>query len=107
MYKTKTHSGTKLRINNSMVGERFETKIERITVNKEPITDGAEIIYTDRKEGVIPAYNIRTDRFDVALDAMTVVAKTDIAKRAGKVEEKSEEKGEENVGDEPTQGTEN
>lgn len=62
-------------------GEAIETKVFRILNNKEPVTDGAPIIYTDRKDGVIPDYDIRTDRWDVAVDAMDVVAKSKIAKR--------------------------
>lgn len=62
-------------------GETIEQKVERITTNNEPITDGAPIIYTDRKDGVVKAYDIRTDRWDVALDAMNTVERVNAAKR--------------------------
>ena len=45
-------------------GETIEEKVERIVTNKEPISDGAPMIYTEKSAGVLPAYNIRTDRFD-------------------------------------------
>ena len=48
-------------------------KVRRITENGEPIEDGAPIIYTERKDGVNPAYNIRTDRWEIAQDAMEQV----------------------------------
>ena len=51
-------------------GEYIEEKVRRITENGEPIEDGAPIIYTERKDGVNPAYNIRTDRWEIAQDAM-------------------------------------
>ena len=35
-------------------GEFIEEKIARVVENKEPIEDGAPIIYTERKDGVIP-----------------------------------------------------
>lgn len=54
-------------------GEYIEKKVRRITENGEPIEDGAPIIYTERKEGVNPAYNIRTDRWDIAQSAMDQV----------------------------------
>ena len=57
-------------------GETIETKVARIIQNKEPITDGAPIIFTEKKDGVLPAYNIRTDRFDIALDAMDKIGKS-------------------------------
>lgn len=61
--------------------ESLEIKIQRIMANKEPITDGAPLIYTDRKNGVQPSYNIRTDRWDVAVEAMDKVSKSYIAQR--------------------------
>lgn len=57
-------------------GERLELKIDRMTQNNEPIGDSAPLIYTPRKDGVIAAYDIRTDKWDVALDAMEKVNRT-------------------------------
>lgn len=71
-------------------GESIEKKVARITENKEPITDGAPIIYTNRDEGVIPAYNIRTDKWDIAQSAMDAIHKANIA-RAKDYGVKSEE----------------
>lgn len=70
-----------LTVNKSTKGEPIEHKIERIVSNKEPIKDGAPIIYTERKTGVNPSHNIRTDRFEIAIDAMEKVAKSYKAKR--------------------------
>ena len=61
-------------------GESIENKVRRITENNEPITDGAPIIYTNREDGVLPAYNIRTDRWDVAQAAMDAVNQANLAK---------------------------
>ena len=41
MYKYKIKSETNIQINQSIEGERIETKIERMLNNKEPIKDGA------------------------------------------------------------------
>ena len=57
-------------------GERIELKIDRMTQNSEPIGDSAPLIYTPRKDGVIAAYDIRTDKWDIALDAMEKVNRT-------------------------------
>ena len=62
------------------IGESIETKVKRITENNEPITDGAPIIYTNRDDGVLPAYNIRTDRWEVAQEAMDAVNQANLAK---------------------------
>ena len=62
------------------LGETIEAKVRRITENNEPITDGAPIIYTDRDDGVLPAYNIRTDRWEIAQAAMDAVNQANLAK---------------------------
>ena len=71
-------------------GETIETKVSRIINEKAPIEDGAPIIFTDRSEGVLPAYDIRTDRWDIATDAMDKVNKAKIA-RSGNVSESTNE----------------
>lgn len=70
-------------------GESIETKVKRITENNEPITDGAPIIYTNRDDGVLPAYNIRTDRWEIAQQAMDSINQANLAKNKnyGKIEE--------------------
>ena len=55
--------------------EYIEQKVARITESNEPITDGAQMIYTNAKDGVIKAYDIRTDKWEVAQDAMNSVNK--------------------------------
>lgn len=108
MEKTNLTRKSKLSVNNSYEGEYIETKIERIVHNNEPITDGAPLIYTDRKDGVLPEYDIRTDRFEIAIDAMKKVAKTNIAKRQQYIEDRNKETKKEtkkDVGNEPIQAT--
>ena len=70
-------------------GESIEDKVRRITENNEPITDGAPIIYTNRDDGVLPAYNIRTDRWEIAQQAMEAVNQANLAKSKnyGKIEQ--------------------
>lgn len=82
------YKGT-LRRNETYKGETIEQKIYRITNNKEPIKDGAPLIYTDRSEGVKPEYNIRTDRWEVAIDAMSYVDKSYKAQREQRIGEKT------------------
>lgn len=54
--------------------ESIEEKVRRIVDEKEPIEDGAPLIYQPRKDGVKPEYNIRTDRWAVAIAAMDKVS---------------------------------
>nr|WAE43681.1 MAG: hypothetical protein [Microviridae sp.] len=67
--------------NDSQEGECIERRVERIMSQNEPITDGAPIIYTKRNEGVIPEYNVRTDRWDVALDMTNEITRQAYVKR--------------------------
>lgn len=81
-YQNKPNTGG-FRVNTSTEGETIEAKIRRIMQNKEPITDGAPLIFQERGDGVDPATDIRTDRFALAAEAMGKVTKDTIAKRKG------------------------
>lgn len=81
MKRVELKNSSSLMVNNSYEGESIEEKLERIIQQKEPIKDGAPLVFTERKNGVLPEYNIRTDRFEVALDAMNAVQKSTVAKR--------------------------
>lgn len=104
MYKKNVIKKTSLRVNESVDGETIEQKMDRIINNNEAITDGAPVTYTERKEGVLAAYNIRTDRFDVAIDAMDRVTSSAQAKREERAKEREVIKLPDS-GAEPTQGT--
>ena len=84
MYKTPKFGQTVIRKSKVTEGETIETKVERIVQNKEPIKDGAPLIFQERTEGVQPAYNIRTDRMEIALDAMDKHSMAKIAEREAK-----------------------
>ena len=87
-------------------GESIENKVSRITENNEPITDGAPIIYTNREDGVLPAYNIRSDRWEIAQAAMDAVNQANLAKSKnyGKIEQKEQNALEsKEIGDTPSQ----
>lgn len=102
LYKRQKFESSKLRINTSEVGELLITKVERVMKNNEPITDGAPIVYTERKDGVRPEHDIRTDRFELAIDATDVNTKGQIAKRKLGIKER-EEKENPPKSDEPSQ----
>lgn len=70
----------------SYEGEPIEHKVQRIVLNNEPIEDGAEIIYTEKKDGVLPQYNIRTDKWEIAQNAMDLAQQQRIAKSNGTYE---------------------
>ena len=70
----------KIRINNfkGMIemtenGETLIKKIQRILDENEPLTDGAPMIYTPKQAGVRDDCNVRTDKWQLAMDAMDKV----------------------------------
>lgn len=64
-------------------GESIEEKCAKLVENNEPITDGAPIIYTEKKDGVLPQYDIRTDKWEIAQSAMDLANASKIAKSKG------------------------
>ena len=74
-------------------------KIDRFVNNKEQLTErSATTIFMERKEGINAAYNIRTDRYEVAVEAMD--------KRTKSIQARREENAKISDNAESTQGTE-
>lgn len=65
-------------------GESIEEMLRRLTANKEPIPQNVPPIYTPKADGVIPDYDIRADRYDVAMEARDKFAASKIAEGAAK-----------------------
>lgn len=72
---------TALRVYNTLEGETIEMKVERIVNNNEPIEDIAPTIYQSRNDGVQAQYDVRTDRFELGIEAMDSVQASMIARR--------------------------
>lgn len=67
--------------------ESIEAQMMKATTEKIPIENASPSIYTERKDGVVPQYNPRTDRFDLAIEAMDKVAKSYRGKRADRIKQ--------------------
>lgn len=65
----------------SYEGESIERQIERLLTSGEKIESISPLLYTDRKDGVLPETNIRTDKMEIARKAMGEVSKSYLAKR--------------------------
>lgn len=71
--------------------EPREVKLRKIISGESSnMEDGVfPTIYTEKKDGVLPEYDIRTDRFEVALDAIDKINQStaeQIAKNKGETE---------------------
>lgn len=67
-------------------GQTMETMVARFMNNQTDIERNQPLIYTERREGVLAGYDIRTDRFEIALEAMDKSSKSMSAKRESKLE---------------------
>lgn len=81
MYRKRIATTGTIENNIEIEGESIEEKVRRITETNEPITDGAPTIYTERGDGVLGEYDPRTDKWDLAIDAMNVVSKEKLSDR--------------------------
>lgn len=88
MYKTIKRLNTDIASNKSYPGETIETKLARLMLNGESTIDTKiTLMYNERGEGVPVETDIRTDRFEVAVETMDKMSRTQTAKRKAFVEE--------------------
>ena len=73
-------------------GTSIEEMIRKALQSGEPIKGNAKLFNTERKEGVLPQFDIRTDRFDLAMTAADRVHASEYAKRVAAETAKTEEK---------------
>ena len=68
-------------------GKTIEKQIAIAMLTSEPIDQSNPITFTKRSDGVLPDYDIRTDKWELAQRAMTAVADKIRAKRTQKMQE--------------------
>lgn len=71
-------------------GKSIEEEIRQASTSKSPIESIAPEIYTPLKEGVLPQYNIRADRQEIALDLTEKYDKSKIMHNDEKAETQEE-----------------
>lgn len=75
-----------LTVDSTYEAEGLEVKLRRVTETNEPLAGDIPIIYTRKTDGVLPAYDIRTDRFEIAREAMSKVRESEVAKEAQRMD---------------------
>lgn len=81
MFKKNKHQTTDLQVNESVVAESIELRVKRLLNNKEPIQNEATLQYTSAKDGVRPEHDIRTDKWEIAVEQMDKVIQMKHTKR--------------------------
>ena len=64
----------------SYEGQSIEDRCKKLVETGEPIKDNSPLIYTPKEKGVMPQYNVRADKWEIAQKAMDRVNKEHIAK---------------------------
>jgi len=105
-YKQNSYKQTCIKRNASTTGEMIETKVARAMKQGEDMGESAPIIYTERSTGVSPAYNIKTDRWEIAIEGIDKIQKSRAARNEENAKVIKLETDKNNDGKaEPTQGT--
>lgn len=61
-------------------GQSIENRCKKLVETGEPIKDTSPLIYTPKEKGVMPQYDVRADKWDIAQNAMDRVNREKIAK---------------------------
>lgn len=64
----------------SYEGQSIEDRCKKLVETGEPIKDTSPLIYTPKEKGVMPQYDVRADKWDIAQSAMDRVNRERIAK---------------------------
>lgn len=88
--------------NESYEAEPIEQEVERMLNNGEPLGPASPQIFTERQEGVLPEHDIRTDYFELAMDATELAARNQLARRKDFIDKLNKDN---NKGQEPTTGS--
>lgn len=78
VYKRIVKEHRLLKVNKTYQAESMMMKIRRMLANKEPINEEVETAFTNKKDGVLPAYDIRTDRWEIAQEAAGKMYEADL-----------------------------
>lgn len=90
-----------IRKNETYEAKSIETMLAERMEGQDIEMGGKALLYTEKKDGVIPETNIRSDRWDLAMMALDSVERSRIARRDGTGDVKKDKP------NESLQGTEN
>lgn len=107
MYKSNYNNRGNVKRNECYKAETIEQEVSRALNNGEKLEHTKTLIYTEKKAGTPAGYNIRTDRFEIALDAIETLEKSKTARREATMKVVKDDNTEPSGGPESVQGTNN
>lgn len=81
MRKGCNYTATRIHTDVAREGQSLEEFLSKAIQGKEPIQATAKVTYNERKDGVLPQHDIRTDRFEVAMLATDKIHASQAAAR--------------------------
>lgn len=81
MYSPNKPLKTSLKAQRVREGETIERKLERMMKNGADLSDSVQEIFTERKDGVLPETDIRSDRHEIAVEAADKMSQLHLTKR--------------------------
>lgn len=81
MQKGIIYPKSRIHTKNYRQGESLEEFLRKAVAKNEPIEGSARVTFNDRKDGVLPQHDIRTDRFEMAIMATDKIHATQAAMR--------------------------
>lgn len=92
MKRTKIKNKSLFKVNTSTTGTPLREILHKAITMKEPIdTNVGKFEHTERKDGVKPEHDIRTDKYDIALEAVDKTVKAYRARSEGIAKQKEAE----------------
>jgi len=79
MYKKPIFKNSSIHRSTTEIGQPIQDKIKNILEQNENLNE-APLIYTEKADGVMAGYNIRTDKWEIAIEAMDKINKIRTAK---------------------------
>lgn len=98
-----------LSVDNTYEGKSIEQVIRERMTGSDIEVGGKVLLYSERKDGVLPNTNIRTDRWEVAQQAYDTLARSHVARREASYNKdggtNGDNKTEDSKGGKPTEPT--
>lgn len=83
MYKRPSFRKTSITNSSIEVGQMIHDKVKAVIEQGESLQE-APLIYTDKADGIMAGYNIRTDKWEIAIEAMDKINKVRAAQGEAK-----------------------
>lgn len=105
MRRKNSNIGGRIKRTEVYIGESIENMLAKRLEGESIDINQSQLIYTDRKDGVLPQTNIRTDQFDVAMMSHDAIERARMSAKENISKNQKSAKDGDSSDTESTQGT--